>query len=120
MKQQLSLSIAVFLIALLVMRVWFLDEILTPAVVSVSFTLIVSIVLALVWRNVAERSPENLPTFYTASSGGRMLLALAIMFVYYLINGHGAMLSFFLVFMVFYLVSLTHHSVFFARLSNRL
>ena len=48
-----------------------------------------------------------------------MLLALAVMFVYYLVNGRDAMLVFFLVFMAFYLVSLIHHSVFFARVSNR-
>jgi hypothetical protein len=48
-----------------------------------------------------------------------MLMALAVMFVYYLVNGRDAMLVFFLVFMAFYLVSLIHHSVFFARVSNR-
>ena len=47
------------------------------------------------------------------------MLALAVMFVYYLVNGRDAMLVFFLVFMAFYLVSLIHHSVFFARVSNR-
>ena len=48
-----------------------------------------------------------------------MLLALATMFVYYLIAGREAMLPFFLVFMVFYVLLLIHHSVFFAKVSNR-
>ena len=48
-----------------------------------------------------------------------MLLALAVMFVYYLACGRSAMLLFFLVFIVFYFVSLAHHSIFFARVSNR-
>jgi hypothetical protein len=48
-----------------------------------------------------------------------MLLALATMFVYYLVVGRGAMLVFVLVFMAFYILSLAHHSVFFARVSNR-
>ena len=71
-------------------------------------------------RRVAKKSPENLPTFYTAVSGFRLLMALGVMLVYYLINGGDTMLVFFLVFMVFYFASLIHHSVFFARVSNRL
>ena len=118
-RQALFLTAALFLIALLVMRVWYVDEMLTPVIVSVVFTLVVSGAVAVIWRRIAKRSPESLPTFYTAVSGFRLLLALAVMFVYYLVNGSDAMLVFFLVFMVFYLVSLAHHSVFFAKVSNR-
>lgn len=118
MRQELLLTVAVFLVALLVMRVWFLD-LLTPIIIGASFTLVVFTAIALVWRRVAKRFPDSLPTFYTAVSGFRMLLALAVMFVYYLIAGRDMMLPFFLVFMAFYVVSLTHHSIFFARVSNR-
>lgn len=83
------------------------------------FTLVAFVTIGLVWRRVAKQSPESLPTFFTAVSGFRMLLALAVMFVYYLVAGRDKMLPFFLVFMVFYLVSLAHHSIFFARVSNR-
>ena len=48
-----------------------------------------------------------------------MLLALAVMLVYYLVCGSDTMLTFFLVFMAFYLVALAHHSIFFARVTNR-
>ena len=119
LRQELYLSVGLFLIALLVMRVWFVDGLLTPAIVATVFTLVVSAVIGLVWRRVAKRSPESLPTFFTAVSGFRMLLALAVMFVYYLVFGRSAMLLFFVVFMVFYFVSLAHHSIFFARVSNR-
>lgn len=118
-RQELLLTAALFLITLLVMRVWYLDELLVPVIVSAAFTLVVSTALAVIWRKVATKSPDNLPTFFTAASAFRMLLALAVMFVYYLVNGRDAMLVFFLVFMAFYLVSLIHHSVFFARVSNR-
>jgi hypothetical protein len=60
-----------------------------------------------------------LPTFFTALSGARLLLALAVMFVWYLTDANDSMLHFFLVFMAFYVVSLVHHSIFFARVSNR-
>lgn len=118
-RQELLLTAALFLITLLVMRVWYLDELLVPVIVSAAFTLVVSTALAVIWRKVATKSPDSLPTFFTAASAFRMLLALVVMFVYYLVNGRDAMLVFFLVFMAFYLVSLIHHSVFFARVSNR-
>ena len=117
MRQGLFLSTALFLLTLLVMQVWFLD-LLAPAIVSVAFTLLVCFTIGLVWRYLAKNSPDSLPTFFTAVSGFRLLLALAVMFVYYLLNKE-TMLSFFLVFMVFYVTSLAHHTIFFARVSNK-
>ena len=117
-RQGLFLTAALFLLTLLVMQVWFLD-LLTPAIVSVAFTLVVCGTIGIVWHYVAKNSPDNLPTFFTAVSGFRLLLALAVMFVYYLAVGRDNMLVFFLVFMAFYIVSLAHHSIFFARVSNR-
>ena len=92
-RQGLYISAALFLLTLLVMQVWFLD-LLTPAIVSVAF-------------------------FFTAVSGFRLLLALAVMFIYYLLDNNDTMLKFFIVFMVFYVASLAHHTVFFSRVSNR-
>jgi len=117
MRQGLYFSTALFLLTLLVMQVWFLD-LLTPAIDSVAFSLMVCFTIGLVWRYVAKNSPDSLPTFFTAVSGFRLLLALAVMFVYYLLNKE-TMLSFFLVFMVFYVASLAHHTIFFARVSNK-
>ena len=117
-RQGLYMSAALFLLTLLVMQVWFLD-LLTPAIVSVSFTLLVCITIGVVWNYVAKNSPDSLPTFFTAVSGFRLLLALAVMFVYYLLDSNDTMLRFFIVFMVFYVASLAHHTVFFARVSNR-
>ena len=118
LKQGLYLTVALTLLTFLVMRVWFLD-LLTAAIVSAVFTLAVCWTIGLVWRRVAKYSPDSLPTFFTAVSGFRMLLALAVMFVYYLVYGRSAMLLFFVVFIVFYFVSLAHHSIFFAKVSNR-
>ncbi len=119
LRQELYLSVGLFLVILLIMRVAYVESLLTPAIISIAFTLVVSLVIALVWRRVATRSPESLPTFFTAVSGFRLLLALAVMLVYYLTSDHDSMLLFFAVFMAFYVVSLTHHSIFFARVSNR-
>ena len=119
MRQQLYLTAALFLISLLVMRVWFLDGLLVPAIISSAFTLVIATVIGMVWRRIATQAPDSLPTFFTAVSGFRLLLALLVMFIYYLVYGRDNMLIFFLVFMVFYFASLTHHSVFFAKVSNR-
>lgn len=117
LKQGLYLTVALSLVTLLVMQVWYLD-LLSAVIVSAAFTLVVCLVVGLVWRRVAERSPESLPTFFTAVSGFRLLLALAVMLVYYLVDKE-SMLRFFLVFIAFYFVALAHHSIFFARVSNR-
>jgi len=119
-RQGLLLTVALFLIGLLVMRIWYLDEMLWPLIVSAVFCLVVSNVIGLLWRRIAKNSPDSLPTFFTATSGFRMLGALAVMFVYYLVAGRDAMLTLILVFMVFYFASLIHHSAFFARVSNRM
>ena len=117
-RQGLYVSAALFMLTLLVMQVWFLD-LLAPAIVSVAFTLVVCFTIGLVWRYIAKNSPDSLPTFFTAVSGFRLLLALAVMFVYYLLDNNDTMLRFFIVFMVFYVASLAHHTIFFARVSNR-
>lgn len=118
-QQQLLLTVGISLIALLVMQVWHLD-IIIPLMVSVVFNLVTGYAIAHVWKSVASKSPDNLTTFYTAVSGGRLLLALMVMLVFYLVSKSGTMLTFFLVFMVFYIAALAHHSVFFARVSNRM
>ena len=119
MRQQLFLTAAIFLVTLLVMRVWFLDGLLVPAIVSSGFTLLLGCVIGIVWRRIAKQAPDSLPTFFTAVSGFRLLLALLVMFIYYLVYGRDNMLLFFMVFMVFYFASLTHHSIFFAKVSNQ-
>lgn len=118
MRYGLMVTVALALIALMVMQVWYLD-LLTPVIVSVVFSLVTCAAIALIWRRVAQSSPDSLPTFFTAVSGFRLLLALAVMFVYYLIDNQDSMLRFFLVFIAFYFGMLIHHSVFFARLNNR-
>ena len=114
----LMVTAALALICLMVMQVRYID-LLTPVIVSVVFSLVVCAVISLIWRRVAQSSPDSLPTFFTAVSGFRLLLALAVMFVYYLVDNQDSMLRFFLVFIAFYFCMLIHHSIFFARINNR-
>ena len=118
MRYGLMVTVALALIGLMVMQVWYLD-LLTPIIVSVAFSLVTCVAIAQIWRRVAQSSPDSLPTFFTAMSGFRLLLALAVMFVYYLVDTQDSMLRFFMVFIVFYFGMLIHHSIFFARINNR-
>ena len=118
MRSGLMVTVALALIGLMVMQVWYLD-LLTPIIVSVAFSLVTCVAIAQIWRRVAQSSPDSLPTFFTAMSGFRLLLALAVMFVYYLVDTQDSMLRFFMVFIVFYFGMLIHHSIFFARINNR-
>lgn len=105
-------------LVIIVEKVFSLD-LLTEMIVSSSFLLLTGIAIALIWRWVALNHRDSLPTYFTAVSGFRLLLSLAVMFVYYLTDSRDSMLQFFLVFMAYYVVSLVHHTFFFARVSNR-
>ena len=105
-------------IVIIVQKMWGLD-LLAEMIVSSSFLLVTGVVIALIWRWVVSSHKESLPTFFTAVSGFRLLLALGVMFGWYLADKNDTMLQFFMVFMAYYVVSLVHHSFFFARLSDR-
>ena len=89
-----------------------------PNVVALVFAAVVETVDALVWGKVRQAGEDGLPTFYTAVSGFRMLLALATLVVCYFVVGRDAMMEYCLVFIGYYFAIMTHHSVFFARISN--
>ena len=95
-----------------------IDGMTSYLAVAAGFSLVVEVADAKVWRRVAKKSPDSLTTFYTAVSGFRMLLALATMFVCYIIVGRDAVAPYILVLLVFYFAMLAHHSIFFSRLSN--
>lgn len=104
--------------AFLVEKTGLASALMYPVAVSAVFSIVVESADALVWRRVAKKSPEGLTTFYTAVSGFRMLLALATMFVCYIIVGRDAVAPYIVVMLVYYFVLLAHHSIFFSRLSN--
>ena len=90
-----------------------------PATVSVVFSLVVNVADILVWRKIACKAPEHLTTFYTAVSGFRMLLALALLLVSYLtMSDKSGMVAFVTVFLAYYFVMLGLHSIFFSLVSN--
>ena len=101
------------------MKMWSLD-LWTPIIVSLCFILVVDIASALVFRWVATKHSDMLPTFITGVSGFRFLAALVVMAVWYVLSDRTSMMQFIMVFMVYYMASLIHHSIFFSRVSSRL
>ena len=101
------------------MKMWSLD-LWTPIIVSLCFILVVDIVSALVFRWVATKHSDMLPTFITGVSGFRFLAALVVMAVWYVLSDRTSMMQFIMVFLVYYMASLIHHSIFFSRVSSRL
>ena len=101
------------------MKMWSLD-LWTPIIVSLCFILVVDIASSLVFRWVATKHSDMLPTFITGVSGFRFLAALVVMAVWYVLSDRTSMMQFIMVFLVYYMASLIHHSIFFSRVSSRL
>ena len=96
----------------------FLLELLAFQLVSVGFALFVELGDALSWKRLESKGDETKATFFMAVSGFRFLLALLVLFIYYLNTDRGGMFAFLLLFAPFYLAVLAHHSVFFSHLRN--
>ena len=119
-RQSILLTAGLALLGLLVANVRQTDGIIVPLVVSSLFVLVMELTSAFLWRWVAVKHSDMLPSFFIGVSGFRFLLALAVMFVWYMVTNRQSTITFFVVFLVFYFVSLIHHSIFFSRVSNRL
>lgn len=111
--QSIMTHAALYLSGLLLMSIAYLDNLQTPLIVSVLYALVFEKVEIVVWRRVARKATDSLPTFFMAVSGFRFLSAILVMLVYFLISGRGSMLTFVMVFAVFYAVMLVHHVCFF-------
>lgn len=119
-RQSILLTTGLALLGLLVANVRQTDGIIVPLVVSSLFVLVTELASAFLWRWVAVKHSDMLPSFFIGVSGFRFLLALAVMFVWYMVTNRQSTITFFVVFLVFYFVSLIHHSIFFSRVLNRL
>jgi hypothetical protein len=83
--QSLCLLAVVTLIPALLSLLTNVGNLTVPTIVALSFAVVVEAVDALVWGKVRQAGDDGLPTFYTAVSGFRMLLALATLVVCYFV-----------------------------------
>ena len=117
--QSIALCCLLTICGFVAMQVWSLD-LLSAIIVSVCFILVIDIASALVFRWVATKHSDMIPTFITGVSGLRFLAALVVMAVWYVLSDRTSMMQFIVVFLIYYMASLIHHSIFFSRVSSRL
>jgi len=117
--QSIALCCVLTIGGFVAMKLWSLD-LWNAIIVSACFILVVDIASAIIFRWVATKHSDMLPTLITGVSGFRFLAALVLMAVWYVISDRNSMMLFIIAFLVFYMASLIHHSVFFSRVSNRL
>ncbi|RRD00888.1 hypothetical protein [Prevotella sp. OH937_COT-195] len=90
-----------------------------PIWVSTCFSVVFMLSFAFLWRWISINNKESLTTLYSVVSGLRMVLALFTMFICFLVVGRDAMFPYVLVFMVFYLVMVGFHTIYFSKVTNR-
>ena len=116
LRQGVSLCAALCFLLLLVASQY--PSLVLPLAVSAAYALVVEVADATAWRKVAAGSPDSMPTYFMAVSGLRFMVALVVMFVYFLLagkTGKADMGTFILIFALFYVAVLLHHTLFFAR-----
>lgn len=94
-------------------------KLMSPIWISTAFCMFFLVAFAFLWRWMMKFHQDSITTLYSVVSGFRMLMALFTLFIVYLVVGRSAMLPYVVVFMVFYLVMVAFHSVYFSRITNR-
>lgn len=115
----LMLIIVLWLMGILVATLRPEWQLMSPIWVSTGFSLIFLLGFAVLWRWVVRKHKDSVTTLYSVVSGFRMLMALFTLFIVFLVVGRAAMLPYVLVFMIFYLVMVAYHSIYFSRITNR-
>ena len=94
-------------------------DMIAPVWVSAGFSVFFLISFAFLWRWIIKSNRESLTTLYSVVSGLRMVMALFTLFICSLVVGRDAMLPYVSVFMVYYLVMIGYHTVYFSKITNR-
>ena len=115
----LMLIIVLWLMSILVATLRPEWQLMSPIWVSTGFSLIFLLGFAVLWRWVVRKHKDSVTTLYSVVSGFRMLMALFTLFIVFLVVGRAAMLPYVLVFMIFYLVMVAYHSIYFSHITNR-
>lgn len=94
-------------------------NLMAPIWVGTGFSVVFLVAFALLWRWISKEKKESLTTLYSLVSGFRMVLALFTLFVCYMVVGRDAMVPYVVVFMVFYLIMVGFHTIYFSRITNK-
>lgn len=115
----LMLIIVLWLMSILVATLRPEWQLMSPIWVSTGFSLIFLLGFAVLWKWVVRKHKDSVTTLYSVVSGFRMLMALFTLFIVFLVVGRAAMQPYVLVFMIFYLIMVAYHSIYFSRITNR-
>lgn len=94
-------------------------SLMSPVWISTAFCMFFLLAFGYLWNWVMKFHKDSITTLYSVVSGFRMLMALFTLFIVFLVVGRSAMLPYVLVFMVFYLVTVAYHTIYFSRVTNR-
>ena len=112
-------------VVILSMLIWFAfniwggESVQLPSSIGCIFTMSFYTIDGWLWYWVVSRHKDYLTSFFTGTSGFRFLMALAVLGIYYWATKGADMITFLWVFMVYYMVLLIHHSIYFSRMSKR-
>ncbi|MBF1642852.1 MAG: hypothetical protein HXO52_02245 [Prevotella sp.] len=118
-KMNVWIIFALYQVGLLVAHVTTHSYYLNMLMVSALFSLITASIYGGAWKAIAAKSPAVLGKFYLAGSALRMLLAFLTILVYAIIVKERVMiLSFAVIFMIFYLVLLAFDTIYFSKVEK--
>ncbi len=108
-----------YLVGILIAQVTTHSSYLNMLTISALFSLITASIYGGAWKAIAAKLPAVLGKFYLAGSAFRMLLAFLTILVYALIVKERVMiLSFAVIFMIFYLVLLAFDTIYFSKVEK--
>lgn len=118
-KMNLWIIFGLYLVGILIAQVTTHSSYLNMLTISALFSLITASIYGGAWKAIAVKSPAVLGKFYLAGSAFRMLLAFLTILVYALIVKERVMiLSFAVIFMIFYLVLLAFDTIYFSKVEK--
>ena len=91
---------------------------LAPILTGLCFFLIIEVVVGIIWGHISQNQVEVKASFLMGVSGFRFLVALLVIFIYFLATGRSAMMSFLLLFVPYYFAMLVHHLLFFTHVNK--
>lgn len=131
---KLSLWIIVGLSLLILLLIggspYWTTTVLTDILISAVFFYFTSIAYEAAWKGIAKSSPASLTKFYLAAPIMRMMAAVMLLLVYFIVNRsatdaqgnpaiRGIMLTFTFIFLAYYIALLILDCVYFAKVEKR-
>lgn len=106
------------------------SSVLNAILISAAFSFLTSIAYEASWKGIVKSSPASLTKFYLAAPALRMMAAVLLVLVYFIVNRsatnvdgtpaiHGMMLKFTFIFLAYYIALLVLDCVYFAKVEKR-